>query len=652
MAISAEQLNIILSARDKEFQRKMRDAERRVQHFKNQSNKNLSSTTKHFSALSKAAAGFLPALSAGVLIQQTRRVVAELDAIGKKADQIGITTDALQELRSVAESAGVSQGSLDSSLERFSKRLGEAEMGMGAAKRALEELNLSASELNDMGLDAALSVIADKMSLITDPTERAALAAALFGREGVAMVNLLREGSEGMDRMRKQARELGIVVDEELIRSAEDAQTQLDLMSRVINANLSTALISLAPLLVGTAEKVASLSRGIANFISQAQRLASGENLLSSDYQDQLIAEADAMGLYTAEVEALRQARENAANVPPSRFAAGGGLSQEVADAALALERALSSADQPDDTGNGAAAARAALAIIERQTEQLNEQARLNRMSAEDAERQRISREKERMVAEALSSITGDSFSVEATAARLEAERLGEEYEKAAIAASTILNPVASASAATKKLADGAEEAEKSFAELFEELSEGNPILTQLGFTAESLESTMNVVQRSMENAFMSMIDGTATAEEAFRAMARDIIKELFRVLVVQRLVGAFAPGGGGLMGSIYSAVSGRASGGSVMAGKPYMVGEHGREPFIPSENGRILSTAQAKDALSGGGGGVIVNQTINVSTGVQQTVRTEIKSMLPMIADASKAAVADAKRRGEMGFA
>jgi uncharacterized phage protein gp47/JayE len=43
----------------------------------------------------------------------------------------------------------------------------------------------------------------------------------------------------------------------------------------------------------------------------------------------------------------------------------------------------------------------------------------------------------------------------------------------------------------------------------------------------------------------------------------------------------------------------------------------------------------------------VVVNQTINVSTGVQQTVRTEIKTLMPQIANAAKAAVADAKLRG-----
>ena len=46
-------------------------------------------------------------------------------------------------------------------------------------------------------------------------------------------------------------------------------------------------------------------------------------------------------------------------------------------------------------------------------------------------------------------------------------------------------------------------------------------------------------------------------------------------------------------------------------------------------------------------GGGVTVNQTINLTTGVSQTVRAEVLNMLPQIADAAKGAVIDAKRRG-----
>ena len=51
--------------------------------------------------------------------------------------------------------------------------------------------------------------------------------------------------------------------------------------------------------------------------------------------------------------------------------------------------------------------------------------------------------------------------------------------------------------------------------------------------------------------------------------------------------------------------------------------------------------------AAMGGGEDIVINQTINVSTGVQQTVRNEIKTLMPQIAESAKGAVADAKRRG-----
>ncbi|MGB1979006.1 MAG: hypothetical protein ACPHNW_15495, partial [Pseudoalteromonas tetraodonis] len=86
---------------------------------------------------------------------------------------------------------------------------------------------------------------------------------------------------------------------------------------------------------------------------------------------------------------------------------------------------------------------------------------------------------------------------------------------------------------------------------------------------------------------------------------------------------------------------SGRAIGGSVQSGKPYMVGERGAELFVPNQQGSIIPN----DALQGGG--TVVNQTINVTTGVQSTVRAEIQNLMPQITEAAKAAVADARMRG-----
>jgi len=162
----------------------------------------------------------------------------------------------------------------------------------------------------------------------------------------------------------------------------------------------------------------------------------------------------------------------------------------------------------------------------------------------------------------------------------------------------------------------------------------------------DDLDSIAGTLENSLENVFMSAIDGADSFKDTVRQTASAVVRELYRVLVVQRLVNAAmglfgvspAPTGGG--------GGGRAAGGPVQAGQAYTVGEHGRELFVPSSAGRVLSVPQAKAAM-GGGEGVVINQTINVSTGVQQTVRNEIQTLMPQIAESAKSAVADAKRRG-----
>jgi hypothetical protein len=184
---------------------------------------------------------------------------------------------------------------------------------------------------------------------------------------------------------------------------------------------------------------------------------------------------------------------------------------------------------------------------------------------------------------------------------------------------------------------------ENALKKIKKETKEVVAALPRINPELDRLERLADSVGSSFENAFMSAVDGTMSVKDAFRSMARDIIAELYRVFVVKQITGFIS---GMVMGIGGKPVQGpmlpKAVGGPVSAGQPYLVGERGPELMIPSSNGKIIPNNQL-----GGGGSIIVNQTINVSTGVQQTVRSEIRNMLPMISESAKGAVLDAKRRG-----
>lgn len=155
-------------------------------------------------------------------------------------------------------------------------------------------------------------------------------------------------------------------------------------------------------------------------------------------------------------------------------------------------------------------------------------------------------------------------------------------------------------------------------------------------------QNIANTIKSSMENAFMGIVSGTMKAKDAFRAMASSIISELFKVLVVQKLVGSFNAStgvGSGLMGLIGGGLKSFDGGGYTGYGARAggMDGKGGFAAMLhPGET--------VVDHTKGGSGGVTVVQNNTFGSGV---TRAEVQSLLPKMVEASKRAVLDAKQRG-----
>lgn len=164
------------------------------------------------------------------------------------------------------------------------------------------------------------------------------------------------------------------------------------------------------------------------------------------------------------------------------------------------------------------------------------------------------------------------------------------------------------------------------------------PNLDQVNDTFKSMRISLEDVTmrgvRSLEDALVDVGTQTKTLSQAFSDMARSVLADLMRMQIREAITIPLAQAMG--LNPDKNAI-----GGSVSAGKPTIVGERGPELFIPGSNGGIIPNNRL------GGSGVVVNQTINLTTGVSQTVRAEVLNMLPQIADAAKGAVLDAKRRG-----
>ncbi len=147
-------------------------------------------------------------------------------------------------------------------LQRFTRRAAEAAQGTGEAKDALAQMGIALRDQsgNLRRSEDLLGDVADAFARIEDPAERVRLAFKLFDSEGVALVNLLSDGSGALEEMRERARDLGIVLDEHLVRDAERARTELDTLSQVISANLTRAALEAAPVIADLSSWLADVA--------------------------------------------------------------------------------------------------------------------------------------------------------------------------------------------------------------------------------------------------------------------------------------------------------------------------------------------------------------------------------------------------------
>jgi len=156
-----------------------------------------------------------------------KRTLDTADKFGKLSTRLGVSTEALSQLKHVADLSGVSFETMTMGLQRMTRRVAEAAQGSGEAINALKELGVSAVALNKLDLDQQFEVLAEAISKVENPADRVRLAMKLFDSEGVALIQTMEGGAEGIRKMRQEADELGLTMSGKLVKAAERTNDNL-----------------------------------------------------------------------------------------------------------------------------------------------------------------------------------------------------------------------------------------------------------------------------------------------------------------------------------------------------------------------------------------------------------------------------------------
>lgn len=227
-------------------------------------------------AIGAFAAVATAGVAAGIALEKAMgSAINRFDDMGKAAQKVGVSVEALSRLEYAAKLSDVSLEQLTGGLQRLSKGMADVASGStGPAASAFEALGISvtnaAGQLRDS--DVVFAEVADRFARMEDGSTKTALAIGIFGKAGANLIPLLNEGKDGLAALADESDRFGQTISQSAAANAEDfndnltrVQAGMQGVTNVITAAALPALTYLSNKFVeaaGDGELLKSFSEG------------------------------------------------------------------------------------------------------------------------------------------------------------------------------------------------------------------------------------------------------------------------------------------------------------------------------------------------------------------------------------------------------
>jgi len=531
--------------------------------------------------------------------------VGNIDRLGKVAKTTGFAAETLQKFQFAAEQSGVSSDGAALALRRFARRLGEAQKGSGELLPALKKLGIATrdSEGNLKSAEKVLFEFADGIGKTENASEALALAFKAFDSEGAELVNVLRDGSAGLNEFFNEADRLGFVLSTSAIQGVEDFNDSFQKL-KITTSGLSRQFTAaLAPVME-------DLSTQFTNFIVDTIEAQGGMEEFGKFLKDKFL---DIVKMVIKAFVTLFNTVVDVVNGIQSALSMLG-IGGEIAD----LEKGIAALREESNApgwfarfnftmpGETDKIMRDLLGNFYLLTDKNIEtglialQARIDELKASGQGGSLLTPISAESIMKALNFV--ESYKEEVIKAN--EEIIEEVIVSAKKLKPTLLDIMLDAlfpvDAVNKffevydsEAATAAEKIKAAFIMVGEAINNALPNLKEklsnsgIGDFTTTLEDGMVKAGQMLEDSLASAI---ATGKADFSTLG-DHIKQVLAKAMVQKFIS------GPIM-----AMFGLATGGPATAGQPYIVGEKGPELFIPKNSGTVIPN-DATEALAGGGG-------------------------------------------------
>ncbi|RJP54321.1 MAG: hypothetical protein C4583_03080 [Anaerolineaceae bacterium] len=172
--------------------------------------------------------GALGAVTIGAIIGNINQLIRKFAELNDEAARAGVTSEFLQGLNLAGIQSGAKE--MTALLQKFNVEIGEAASKGGDLARLLEANNVPLRDANGQ-IRSTVDLFFDLVDLIKNARtqqEAALVAQIAFGKSAKDSLPFLQQGSVAIKQLMEAAKEAGAVVDEELVKAADDLNDKFD----------------------------------------------------------------------------------------------------------------------------------------------------------------------------------------------------------------------------------------------------------------------------------------------------------------------------------------------------------------------------------------------------------------------------------------
>lgn len=593
MAVEVETLIIKLEARVTDFEKQMARAQAKARTASN----DIASTFTTANARIGRVLGVLGiSLSVVALTQFVRKTVELGSSISDLSQKLGITAEDFQKLSFAASQTATDQEAVVNGFRGMTQFLTAAAKGGKEQIAILAKLGVSFKDIKNLSPVEVFTLLLDRIGKIQDPLRRNAVLMQVLGRSGASLGALSLVGAKGLEELFNRAVDVGAVMSNETVKTLDQTGDKLDELGRRASVAGGEILTKIIPPLTSMVDAITDPKfqaamktfiddlAAIVTFLVQHPELVgilggalaggkiggvpgaiAGAVLGGAASGVPIVGPGNTAGGANALPPGLR---------PPATVGTGlGALAGSLAGTAPALD-AVTQAAPP---------AAAAVATVAKGAEKTAAATTKTTNSLQDLINTLPPVVDQFDDWNDLNSQASDKAQQVAKDLKFEGEQLTRTAREQA--AFNAVNQ-AGLDITTAAGAAIAAQARANF---------------DLNKSIEDNKAAMEELGQVGGDALRTIYEGLKAGQsggEIFNNILGQILDKLanaaidnFTNALVASLTGGTAPGGG-LLGSIFGSIFGgfRQGGGPVTAGRGYVVGEHGREFFVPSVSGRILN--------------------------------------------------------------